>query len=205
MTDTKTESPATKKNNKNQILSVLLPIIVVIGIVAAFPLVFPPLPSELEKNPAHEGHSHSQPLKEGDALPDFQLHPFKGSPQKVSSLNASLLVVNFWASWCIPCLVEMPSLIALQKEFASQGVKVLLINVDENPEERIPMTMSRLKIDFPSYIDHEQKLSELLSIEGLPATAILDRNRKILLFHEGEKDWNSKKVQKLIREFLQKT
>lgn len=124
-------------------------------------------------------------------LPDFELREFGGKTKKVSELKAKVILINFWATWCEACMVEMPSIVALRKNYLSKGLDVVAINVDENPETVLPKTLPKLGIDFPVYVDPEGKIADLLDLRAIPLTVIIDSERKILFSQNGEYDWNS--------------
>ena len=148
---------------------------------------------------------HSKPLssvKVGSELDDLDLYPIgSGQPKKISSLKAKIYILNFWATWCEACVVEMPSLVALRNKFKNEGVELIPINLDQVPETALPEA-KKLGIDFESYYDKDQKLSALLNVHAIPLTVFLDQNLKILSLHPGERDWNTAGTQDLIKNWL---
>jgi thiol-disulfide isomerase/thioredoxin len=140
----------------------------------------------------------------GNSLPDFQLYPIPGKPDgiAVSSLKAKVTLVNFWASWCEACMIEMPSIVKLREAKHSKGLEVALINVDENPEAVVPPILKQLGIGFSTYFDKDSQLSDLFDVHAIPLTVILDQNRKILLIESGERDWNSNEIQEQVEQWL---
>jgi len=141
-------------------------------------------------------------IEVGSVLPDFHLHAQGSSPIRVSSLKKKVLVINFWASWCDSCLVEMPSLVRLREGIKDTSFEVIGVNVDENPETVIPRLKEKLKISFPLYGDTDQKLSALFDVHAIPLTVIVDRDRKILHVEAGERDWNSQDIREKIVQWL---
>lgn len=140
----------------------------------------------------------------GSVLPDIEIYPFQGKEKAVplSSVQAKLMLVNFWASWCEACMVEMPSIVALRDEYKSRGLEVIAVNVDENPDKVVPPLLKSLGMDFQTYIDFEGKLSDLFDVHAIPLTVILNQDRKILLIESGERDWNSKEVHAKVEQWL---
>jgi thiol-disulfide isomerase/thioredoxin len=142
-------------------------------------------------------------VAEGAVLPDLTLVPFKeGADRRLSSLGAKVIVLNFWATWCTPCMTEMPTLVKLRQTYASRGLEVIPLNVDENAQKVIPRAAERLGIDFPIYVDRDQKLSEYFDISGIPVTIVLDGNRRILHVERGEFDWFSDDFRKKVEGWL---
>jgi thiol-disulfide isomerase/thioredoxin len=139
----------------------------------------------------------------GATTPDFRLHPFpRGKAVQVSSLGAKVLLLNFWATWCDACLQEMPSLVRLRGQFHGQGLEVLPINMDENPEPVLPRALRAFQIDFPAYVDEEAALSELFDVRAIPFTVVLDRNRKILYVESLARDWTAGPILEKVRAWL---
>ena len=126
-------------------------------------------------------------------LADFQ--------QKIASAEKPI-VVDFWATWCEACMVEMPSILKLRQEFKPKGFDLVAVNVDENPNAVLPKTLKKLGIDFPVFIDEENKLGDLFQIQAIPLTVIIDKDRKVLYIEGGEKDWYSKEVRELMQGWL---
>lgn len=141
-------------------------------------------------------------LKEGGQAPDFTLTDLGGKTATVSSIVRKIVIVNFWASWCQACLVEIPSLVKLRKQLNTKGLDIAFVNVDDHPETMAPGILSRFGVDFMSYSDPEQKLSALFDVHGIPYTVILDKNRKILFVETGDRDWNAREVHEQLDKWL---
>lgn len=77
---------------------------------------------------------HQRVVVAGDSAPDFSITADNGKTVSLSSFNGRLLVLNFWASWCGPCIEETPSLSQFAKDYADKGVVVLAVSVDKNPD-----------------------------------------------------------------------
>lgn len=153
-------------------------------------------------NPGAPSGAPAVKIAEGETLPDFSLTQFGGSVQPVSKLGAKVVLVNFWATWCEACMVEMPSIIALRKRFKARGFEVAAINVDQNPESVLPSTLKKLGIDFPVYTDQDTRLSELFDVHAIPLSVVLDRNRKIVMIESGERNWDDKEMQTRMERWL---
>lgn len=109
-------------------------------------------------------------------LPDSQ-----GSPQALSQWKGKILVVNFWATWCPPCVEEMPELSALQKEMASRNVQIVGIGIDS--ASNISEFLSKHKIDYPLYTAgmNGTELSKMFGnqIGALPFTVLIGTDGQI--------------------------
>ncbi len=142
------------------------------------------------RGPHLQGQGHVE-VTVGSVLPDFELQEFGGAKVRFSDLKARVALVNFWASWCESCMVEMPSIVELRSSFKDKGFAVLAVNVDEHPDALLPKLLRQLKIDFKVYTDREGQLAELFDVHAIPLTVILDGNRKVLFIESGEKNWNA--------------
>lgn len=145
-------------------------------------------------------------IRLGATLPDFKLTPFSTEeripPAPMSKQPGKVHLINFWATWCAPCLIEMPSIQKLWEKYKKDGLNVIAISVDETPEQLIPGTLRKINVNLPIYTDPGQELGRLFQISGLPFTLILNENREILYFEAGERDWNSDLVQGQVEEWL---
>ena len=111
--------------------------------------------------------------------------PFKdmdGKKVRVSDLRGKPIVLNFWATWCVPCRAEMPMLVEAEKEYASRGVVFIAASLDDRQTKpKIPEFIEQFKISFPVWLGAStMDLEDLKLGEALPATAFLDREGRIV-------------------------
>ncbi len=173
---------------KQSFLKVLLPIFFLTLVIG---LALQSIQFFLSSQGTSANHRHSMDIQVGNQLPDFSLSPWNGKEIQVSDLKGRILILNFWAAWCGACLEEMPSLVELEKKYRKQGVLVLGINLDDNPESVVPKILKKYGIQFPVFKDTEGKISELLNVHAIPLTVVLNQDRKILLIQNGSQNWNS--------------
>lgn len=139
----------------------------------------------------------------GSVVPDVGITEFgKTESVLLSQVMGKVTLVNFWATWCEACIVEMPSIRKLNDAFADQGFKVLAVNLDEEPGAAVTKAIKDFRMNFGVFLDPEQQLSDYFDIHSIPFTAILDKNRKVLLTESGERDWNSSDVREKIALWL---
>ena len=177
-------------------------LIPLLGILILIVIALSVIKSRLPQKSAEIGSAANVEIKTGSTLPDFKLTPFEGKPFLVSQSKAKVLLVNFWATWCEACMVEMPSIVKLRERYQSRGFDVAAINVDENPAAVLPRTITQLKINFPVFTDPEQKLAELFNVQAIPLTVVLNQERKILLVENGERNWDDKEVHGWLDQWL---
>ncbi len=117
-------------------------------------------------------------LASGNA-PEFELVTFEGQTIRLSELRGKPIVLNFWASWCLPCREEAPYLQASWDQYRSQGL--MLIGVDYvDTEAEAKKYMAEFKITYPNGPDVGTKISKAYRITGVPETYFITRDGKIL-------------------------
>ena len=127
--------------------------------------------------------------KIGETLPDLSFRALDGKTVKLSELKSKVVLINFWATWCGPCVKEMPSLQKLSNEYASKGLTVVGVNLDEDPETVLAPFLEKHAIKFTSFVDPKGELADRFRISGLPLTLVVDGNRKLLYEHLGDEEW----------------
>jgi peroxiredoxin len=129
----------------------------------------------------------------GDTAPKFTLTTDDGQRVTRSEFGGKLLVLNFWATWCGPCIEELPSLNEFQKQLASSGVIVLGVSVDRN-EGVYRQFLKRTGVGFRTARDPEADLSSRYGTFKYPETYVIDRNGKVLQKHIGPRDWMDQRL-----------
>ena len=134
----------------------------------------------------------SRPPRIGTAAPDFTV---QDADRKVtlSDFHGKVVLLNFWASWCAPCVEEMPSLVQLQQRFQDKGVTVLGISVDVDGDAYHKF-LKDYKIDFPTVRDPDQKTSNLYGTFKWPETYIIDRNGIVRRKFIGAVEWSQPEI-----------
>lgn len=126
----------------------------------------------------------SGPVLSGDVkgalAPDFTLKTVDGKDVKLSDLRGKAVLLNFWATWCGPCKIEIPWFMELQKQYGSQGLVILGVAMDDNAQEVVPKFAQDMKIDYPILIGTEQVADQYGGVEGLPMTFYIGRNGKVV-------------------------
>lgn len=137
-------------------------------------------------------YSGSRPPRIGNRAKDFTV---QDSDRKVNldQFKGQILVLNFWATWCPPCVEELPSLEVMQERMRSHGVVVLgvSIDVDNNAYHRF---IKERGVNFLTIRDPEQKVAQLYGTSGWPETYIIDRQGVIRRKFIGAVEWNSPEV-----------
>ncbi len=120
----------------------------------------------------------------GDSAPGFTIKTESGAEISPRNFGGKLLILNFWASWCAPCIQEMPSLNEFQKMFASDGVVVLGVNVDRR-EDLYRAMLKKFQISFQTARDPEENINYRYGTYKVPESYIINRNGKVLQKYAG--------------------
>ncbi|MGD0221323.1 MAG: TlpA disulfide reductase family protein [Terriglobia bacterium] len=119
--------------------------------------------------------------------PPFSLTDITGQPLNLSDYKGKVVVLDFWATWCGPCRIEIPGFIELQKRYASQGFTMIGISMDDSPEPVVDFT-KELQMNYPVAVGND-RLGELYGgMPGLPTTFVIGRDGRIYAKHVGATD-----------------
>ncbi len=137
-------------------------------------------------------------------LPDLEL---KNLDQRFVQLKdiqgKQLTVIDFWATWCKPCLSFIPEINQLATEFQAKGVAFWGINIDSprNQSKVKPFARS-MNISYPVFLDGDQELMNILNVSVMPTLLILDKKGKVVFFHEGYQPGDEELIRKKIQQLL---
>ena len=121
----------------------------------------------------------------GKTAPDFVLKTLDGKTLKLSDLRGKAVVLNFWATWCPPCKVELPWFVDLQKQYGSQGLQIVGISEDEGGNEKVAAFVKEMGVNYTVAVDDNSVSEKYGDVEDLPTTFYIDRNGKIVEFAMG--------------------
>src|SRR4051794_27268493 len=126
----------------------------------------------------------------GDASPMLSLRDVNGKPQSLSDYHGKIVILNFWATWCVPCRNEMPMLSKIQKKYQDRGVELLGASLDEDKTQPLISPFAeKYKIPFPLLLGATpEDLKKLNLGEAIPATAFIDGDGKVVGRVLGELD-----------------
>jgi peroxiredoxin len=133
--------------------------------------------------------------------PDFTLKELSGKPITLEGLRGKVVFLNFWATWCPPCVIEMPSMEKLHQEFGNDGLVILAINFRETPEQ-VKAFVKKHKLTFSTVLDREGEVFELYQAWGLPMTTIINKRGEIAGRAMGYRDWHSADARGVFRQLL---
>lgn len=121
-----------------------------------------------------------RPLRVGDALPSYSARSLDGRNVELSDLDGHPLLVNVWATWCIPCRAEMPALEELYRRYETDGLQVVGVNIDAGRDDApVEAFLADLAITFENLRDPEDRITRTFRLVGVPETLLIDREGKI--------------------------
>ena len=137
-------------------------------------------------------------ILEAPDLDGWSLKEMNGLTFRGEELRGKVVLINFWASWCPPCVAEMPSLDKLHQEF---GDRVRFLFVARDQKDRVVSYLEKNNYEFPVYFEKGLTPKGLYN-NSLPTTYILDKSGRIVLGHVGAADWYSEDTRKLLDSLL---
>lgn len=147
--------------------------------------------------PAQSAHPARDLLNQ--QAPDFMRQDFHGQALHLSALRGKVVLLNFWATWCAPCQVEMPAFAAWQRQYGSQGLAVIGISMDDDAGAARRL-VERLKLDYPNAMGDARLGMRYGGVMGLPLTFLIDRKGVIRARFQGET--NAKTIEKQVLALL---
>jgi len=125
----------------------------------------------------------------GGAAPRLELRELDGREHRLSDYRGSVVLVNFWATWCAPCRDEMPSIQRLKEQLSGKSFVVLAVNLDE-PESRIRKFLAEMAVDFVVLLDPGKHAARAWNARVLPASFVVGTDGRIRYSLVGETRWD---------------
>jgi peroxiredoxin len=138
--------------------------------------------------------------KEGGQAPVFSIATDQGERVTPTSFGGKVLVLNFWATWCVPCVEEIPSLNAFQKRFANAGVKVVAVSMDKNPQ-KYRAFLDRIHVSFETARDPNADVSAEYGTFQYPESYIIKDGRVVRKFGNAV-DWGTDDMTQYVQGLL---
>ncbi len=136
-------------------------------------------------------------------LPEFNLPDVKGNQHNISEWQGKIRIINFWATWCPPCIKEIPEFIALQEQYATKGVQFIGIAIDD--QESVEKYLASTKINYPILIGEVNgiALAHQLGnvVDAVPFTLIVNQQGQIIHRQPGE--FSREQIMAIIKPLLQ--
>ncbi len=141
-------------------------------------------------------------VEAGDRAPAFSA-PALGRPGVVSlgDHRGKIVYVDFWASWCGPCLVSLPQLDQLRREFDADHFQVLAVNLDKEPAKAMRF-LEKLKVGYPSASDPQGRVPESYGLTTMPTSYLIDRDGVVRYVHKGFREGDLDEIRTKVAELL---
>ena len=149
-----------------------------IGLLFCVPLIF-----VLAKGFNYDPRALPEELT-GELAPSFALETLEGYPVSLSDLKGSVVVLNFWATWCVPCLQEHKDLLATAEEFKPKGVAFLGILYGDT-KVKAEAYIKKHGSAYPTLLDEAQRTNIDYGVAGVPETFVIDREGRIVRKYTG--------------------
>ncbi len=126
-----------------------------------------------------------KPAAQRKAAPDFTLEDSRGEKVKLSSYRGKVVVLDFWATWCGPCKIEIPWFMEFERELKPRGLVVLGVSMDDNGWSVVRPYIEQQKINYRILLGNDQVAGLYGGVDAMPTTFLIDRSGRIAAMHEG--------------------
>ena len=154
-----------------------------------------------EQAPA--GGTATTPVGERPPAPDFTLSTLSGASLSLAELRGKVVLLNFWATWCVPCRKEMPAIEALYQRYKDRGLEVLAVSLDKGSTSGVESFVKEMGVTYRVALDPSWATARTYGVRGLPATFLIDRAGNVVMRELGERDWMEEAKQQAVEGLLQ--
>lgn len=127
----------------------------------------------------------------------------EGAAARLADFSGQVVLVNFWATWCAPCVKEMPALERLHLQLAKEGLAVLAVSQDRSGAAVVTPFLGRINLQqLPVYLDPQGTLGRAFGVQGLPTTYLVGRDGRVLAALVGPAAWDSPEALAFLRHYL---
>ena len=140
--------------------------------------------------------------QEGYMAPRFSLRNLKGNMEGLDDHLGKVIVVNFWATWCVPCVKEMSSFENLYRRYRSQGLTLLAVSLDKGDSTKVQEFVDKHKLSFPILLDTKGVAEKLYPSFSIPFTYVIDKQGRVVARVDGAKNWESSETFEAVEHLL---
>ena len=177
--------------NPGSVISWILMVITLVSV----PLVPPALASEGGGRPVQQRGF----VKPGQVAPDFRLRDMNGQMVSLSDFRGKVVLLNFWATWCGPCRVEMPAMEELYRQYSRKDFEILAVSTDAQGVAVTRPFQQENKLTFPILHDADFRVGLSYGARTLPMTFMVDRNGIVRQQIFGARDWGAPEAHQLVQ------
>lgn len=149
----------------------------------------------------------------GDKAPEIHGTDLAGEPLSLSSIQGKIVLLNFWATWCAPCMAELPALQELYEKLKDKGFVIVGVALDDTPEN-IKEAQSQFHITYPILLNEGSRCKRDYQIKGLPESYVLDAQHSVLIVQDpedgnpvtriiGPREWSKNRALQVFQGLLQ--
>ena len=143
-------------------------------------------------------------IKDNLPAPDFSFPGLDGKMISLSDYRGKVVLVNIWATWCPPCVAEMPSMEKLYNKLKGQDFEILAVSIDEPGLKAVTPFMKKSNLTFPALIDPEGSIRAAYGVTGVPESFIVDKQGILVKKIIGPVDWENPGVFRFFSDLIQK-
>ena len=133
--------------------------------------------------------SSGSQVAKGLPAPNFSLPDLDGKMVSLSDYRGKVVLLNIWATWCPPCVEEMPSMEKLYQELQGEGLEILAVSIDESGAQEVLPFMQKHKLSLPALTDTKGTIKSLYQTTGVPESFIIDKDGILVEKVIGPRDW----------------
>jgi peroxiredoxin len=156
-----------------------------------------------QNNPSFQS-ANQVPIRVGLPAPDFTLPGLDGKKVSLSDYRGKVVFVNIWATWCPPCVEEMPSMQNLYQKLKSENFEIMAVSIDSQGAKVVAPFMKKYKLTFPALMDSMGTIKRIYKATGVPESYIIDKDGILAKKVIGPLDWSQPDILRLFRDLIQK-
>jgi len=165
--------PQKPRLNRDATVIVVVVLVIAVMLIAGKRLTRPPTPGA--------SISGSNAALKGKPAPDFQLTDLDGNNLRLTDLRGKAVLLNFWATWCPPCKIEMPWFVDLQKQYGPQGLQIVGVAMDEgNAHDAVAKFAKEMGLNYTVLLGNDKVADQYGGVDALPTTFYIGRDGKIV-------------------------
>jgi len=153
--------------NRNPLALIVVAIVIALGIYVGY-------------HKARRNQALPPRVTKSSLAPDFSLESIQGETTRLSDFRGKAVLLNFWATWCGPCKIEMPWFVDLQKQYGSQGLQIVGVAMDDASKEDIAKFTKEMGVNYPILIGKESVGDEYGGVAALPESFLITRDGRIV-------------------------
>jgi cytochrome c biogenesis protein CcmG/thiol:disulfide interchange protein DsbE len=172
---------------KKTVLVVMVLVLVAAGIVVLF---------------GEKGGRRPRIVREGDVAPDFRLTSLDGKSMSLAGLRGKVVLLHFWATWCPPCVEEIPTLDHLYRTLHNEDLKIVAVSVDEGGSAAVGQFLQQKRLVLPVFLDPDHSVAGMYGTFRFPETYIIDRQGIVRFKVVGATNWTNPATVAAVKDIL---